>query len=130
MSSYNKWKHETDDFIQYNNYWKTNISPRNKWTKWNPNWRSKRIINFNGPEGCPNNLQSAWHLAELVFWSDLSWSRADLWANSYVISTRFSLLSRFTLCTHYISYIGILRIIHNILFRISIIFDNMDMDYV
>jgi hypothetical protein len=26
---------------------KTNISPQNKWTKWNPNWRLKKIINFN-----------------------------------------------------------------------------------
>ncbi len=85
--------------------------------------------NIDGPEGCPNNLQSAWRLAELFFWSDLSWSRADLWTNSYVISTCFSLLSRFTLCTHYISYVGILDIIHIVLFRISIIFDNMDMDY-
>jgi hypothetical protein len=25
-----------------------------------------------GPKGHPNNLQSAWHLMELFFWSDLS----------------------------------------------------------
>ncbi len=79
----------------------------------------------NGPEGCPNNLQSAWHLAELFIWSDLSWSWADLSAYSYVISTHFSLLSTMPLCTRYVSYVGILCIIHNLLFRISIIFDNM-----
>ncbi len=78
-----------------------------------------------GPKGRPNNLQSAWRLVKLFFWSDLSWSQADLYADSYVISTHFSLLSTMSLCTHYISYIGILRIIHNALFRISIIFNNM-----
>ncbi len=78
-----------------------------------------------GPEGRPNNLQSAWRLVELFFWSDLSWSQADLCADSYLISTCFSLLSTMPLCTHYISYVGILRIIHNALFRISIILDNM-----
>ncbi len=61
----------------------------------------------NGPKGCPNNLpQPAWCLTELFFWSDLSWSWADLCANSYVISTRFSLLSTMTSCTLYISNIG------------------------
>ncbi len=55
----------------------------------------------------PNNLQSAWCLAELFFRSDLSWSRADLCPNSYVISTRFSLLSSLPSCTHYISNVGI-----------------------
>jgi hypothetical protein len=60
-----------------------------------------------GPEGCPNNLQSAWRLAELFFWSDLSWTRADLCANSYVISTCFSLLSSPPSCTHYICNVGI-----------------------
>ncbi len=75
---------------------------------------------INGPEGHPNNLpQPAWHLAELFFWSDLSWSQADLCPNSYVISTRFCLLSMMPSCTPYISNIGIGRIIHSILFRIS-----------
>jgi hypothetical protein len=47
-----------------------------------------------GPKGRPNNLpQSAWRLAELFFWSDLSWLQADLCSNSYVISTRVCLLS-------------------------------------
>ncbi len=72
-----------------------------------------------GPEGRPNSLpQPAWHLAELFFWSDMSWLRADLCPNSYVISTCFSFLSKLPLCTCYISYIGIERIIHNLLFRI------------
>ncbi len=78
-----------------------------------------------GPEGCPNNLpHPAWHLTKLFFWSDLSWSQADLCANSYVISTRFSLLSMLPLCTRYTSYAGILRIIHNVLFRIIHLYDN------
>ncbi len=78
-----------------------------------------------GPKGRPNNLpQPAWRLAELFFWSDLSWSRADLCAKSYVISTRLSLLSMLPSCMHYISYVGILRIIHNILFRIIRLYDN------
>jgi hypothetical protein len=37
----------------------------------------------------------------------LSWSRADLWFNSYLISTRFSLLSKLPLCMRYISNVGI-----------------------
>ncbi len=74
---------------------------------------------YYGPKGCPNNLpQPAWHLAELFFWSDMSWLRADLCAISHVISMHFSLLSKLPLCTHYISYVGIERIIHNLLFRI------------
>ncbi len=70
-------------------------------------YRSKLALCFirrslNGPEGCPNNLpQPSWRLAELFFWSDLSWLQADLWANSYVIFTRFSLLGTPTLCTRY-----------------------------
>ncbi len=73
----------------------------------------------NGPEGHPNNLpQPAWRLAELFFWSDMSWLRADLCANSHVISTCFSFLSKLPSCMHYISYVGIERIIHNLLFRI------------
>jgi hypothetical protein len=73
----------------------------------------------NGPEGHPNNLpQPAWRLAELFFWSDMSRSRADLCANSYVISTCFSLLSKLPSCTRYISYVRIERIIHNLLFRL------------
>ncbi len=72
-----------------------------------------------GPKVRPNNLpQPAWRLAELFFWSDMSWSRADLCANSYVISTRSSLLSKLPSCTCYISYVGIECIIHNLLFRI------------
>jgi hypothetical protein len=72
-----------------------------------------------GPKGHPKNLpQPAWRLAELFFWSDMSWSRADLCANSYVISMRFSLLSKLPSCTHYISHVGIECIIHNLLFRI------------
>ncbi len=82
-------------------------------------------MHADGPEGRLNNLQSAWHLVELFFWSDLSWLRADLCANFYVTSTCFSLLSSPPSCTRYISYVGILRIIHNVLFKISIIFDNM-----
>ncbi len=63
---------------------------------------------FHGPEGRPNNLpQPAWGLTELFFWSDLSWLWADLCTNSYVISTRFSLLSTMPSCTRYISNIGI-----------------------
>ncbi len=42
-----------------------------------------------------------------ILWSDLSWSRADLCTNSYVNSTRFSLLAMKLLCTHYISNVGI-----------------------
>ncbi len=76
-------------------------------------------------EGRPNNLQSAWRLAGLFFWSDLSWLQADLCANLYVFSTHFSLLSNPPSCSRYISYVGILHIIHNVLFRISIIFNNM-----
>ncbi len=77
-----------------------------------------------GPKGRPNNLpQPAWCLAELFFWSDLSWSRADLCANSYVISTRFSLFGGDTMCTRYISYIGIECIIQ---FRIIRIYNNID----
>ena len=72
-----------------------------------------------GPKGCPNNLpQLAWRLAELFFQSDMSWSQADLCANSYVISTRFSLLSKLPSCTCYISIVGIEPIMHNLLFRI------------
>ncbi len=37
----------------------------------------------------------------------MSWSRADLCANSYVISTLFSLLSKLPSCTRYISNLGI-----------------------
>ncbi len=82
-------------------------------------WRLK-YIRCNGPKGRPNNLpQPSWCLPELFFWSDLSWSRADLCSNSYVISTHFCLLSTMPLCTRYISNIGIGRIIHNVLFRIS-----------
>jgi hypothetical protein len=63
---------------------------------------------YSGPKGHPNNLpQPAWCLAELFFWSDISWLRADLCANSYVISMRFSLLSKLPSCTHYISNVGI-----------------------
>jgi hypothetical protein len=63
---------------------------------------------FHGPKGRPNNLpQPAWRLAELFFWSDLSWSRADLCTNSNVNSTHFSLLGTPTLCTRYISNVGI-----------------------
>ncbi len=81
-------------------------------------------ISHGGPKGHPNYLpQPAWCLTELFFWSDLSWLRADLCANSYVISTRFSLLSMLPSCTHYISYVGILRVIHNILFRIIHLYD-------
>ncbi len=85
----------------------------------------EKLIKSHGPKGRPNNLQSAWHLAELFFWSDLSWSRADLCDNSYVISTCLSLLSTMPSCNRYIFYVGILCIIHNVLFRISFIFDNM-----
>ncbi len=61
-----------------------------------------------GPKGCPNNLsQPAWRLAELFFWSDMSWSQANLCAYSYVISTHFSFLSKLPSCTHYISNVGI-----------------------
>ncbi len=84
-----------------------------------------RLCKNCGPEGRPNNLpQPALRLAELFFWSDLSWLRADLCANSYVISTRFSLLSTLPSCTRYIFYVGILRIIHNVLFRIIRLYDN------
>ncbi len=51
--------------------------------------------------------QPAWCLAELFFWSDMSWSRENLCANSYVISTRFSLLSKLPSCTRNISNVGI-----------------------
>ncbi len=72
----------------------------------------------NGPKGRPNNLpQPAWCLTELFFWSDLSWSRAYLCSNFYVISTRFSLLGAVTSCTRYLSYVGIERIIHNQIIR-------------
>ncbi len=82
--------------------------------------RGQNRQHVNGPKGHPNNLpQSAWRLAELFFWSDLSWSQAELCANSYVISTCFCLLSTMPLCTHYISNIGIGRFIHNVLFIIS-----------
>ncbi len=75
------------------------------------------VVNI-GPEGRPNNLpQPAWRLAELFFRSDLSWLQADLCADSYVISMRFSLLGMATSCTHYISYVGIERIIHNRIIR-------------
>ncbi len=71
--------------------------------------RHKSFIsqNTDGPEGRHNNLQSAWCLAELFFWSDLSWSQADLCANSYVIPTCFSLVISPPSCMHYISYVGI-----------------------
>ncbi len=73
-----------------------------------------------GPKGCPNILpQPAWRLVELFFWSNLSWSWEDLCANSYVISMHFCLLSTMSSCTRYISNIRIGRIIHNVLFRIS-----------
>jgi hypothetical protein len=69
---------------------------------------SKCIATYCGPEGCPNNLpQPAWRLAELFFWSDMSWLQEDLCANSYVISTCFSLLSKLPSCTCYISNVGI-----------------------
>ncbi len=81
-------------------------------------------ITEDGPKGRPNNLpQPAWRLAELFFQSELSWLRADLCANSYVISTRFSLFGGDTTCTHYISYVGIERIIQ---FGIIRIYDNID----
>ncbi len=60
-----------------------------------------------GPEGRPNNLQSAWRLTELFFQSNLSWSQTDLCAYSFVISTHFSLLSSLPSCTRYISNVGI-----------------------
>ncbi len=61
----------------------------------------------NGLKGHPNNLQSAWRLVELFFWSDLSWLHADLCAYAYVISMRFSHLSSPPSCTGYISNVGI-----------------------
>ncbi len=79
---------------------------------------------INGPKGHPNNLpQPAWRLAELFFWSYLSWSRADLCANFYVISTRLSLFGGDATCTRYISYVGIEHIIQ---FRIIRMYDNID----
>ncbi len=56
-------------------------------------YNNENFVTLLGPsEGRPNNLpQPAWRLAELFFWSDLSLSRADLCANSYGNSTRFSL---------------------------------------
>jgi hypothetical protein len=89
--------------------------------------RSINLVEWtpSGPEGHPNNLPyPAWRLAELFFWSDLSWSLADLCANSYVISMCSSLLSTLPSCTCYISYVGILRIIHNVLFRKIRLYDN------
>ncbi len=60
------------------------------------------VLLYNGPKGRPNNLpQPAWRLVELFFWSDLSWSRADLCHNSYVSSTHFCLLSTMPSCTRY-----------------------------
>ncbi len=79
---------------------------------------------LDGPKGRPNNLpQPAWRLTELFFWSDMSWLRADFCANSYAIFICFSLFGGDTTCTHYISYIGIERIIP---FRIIRICDNID----
>ncbi len=100
------------------------------WEMWNtmyPHYEDNQSDwwDNNGPKGRPKNLQSAWRLAELFFWSDLSWSQANLCSNSYEISTHFSLLSTMPSCTCYIYYIGILPITRNVLFRISIIFDNM-----
>ncbi len=75
--------------------------------KCNLKWNAT-VTYSNGPKGCPNSLpQPAWRLAELFFWSDLSWLRADLCSNSYVISTRFSLLGTAPSCMRYISNIGI-----------------------
>ncbi len=80
---------------------------------WSCSWCGfYHIYDDDGPKGRRNNLpQPACCLAELFFWSDLSWSQADLCANSYVISTRFSLFGRDTTCTCFISYVGIERII-------------------
>ncbi len=55
----------------------------------------------------PKMSAGRWCLAELFFQSDLSWSPANLWTNSYVISTCFSLLSSPPSCMCYISNIGI-----------------------
>ncbi len=87
------------------------------------NWQAFKT-SHNGPEGHPNNFsQPAWCLRELFFWSDLSWSRADLFANSYVISMHFSLFGGDTTCTCYISHVGIEHIIQ---FRIICINNNID----
>ncbi len=66
-------------------------------------WKAYYLIYLvQTPSWCPNNLpQPSWRLAELFFWSDLSWSGADLCPNSYVISTHFSLLSTMPSCTLY-----------------------------
>ncbi len=78
-----------------------------------------------GPRGAPTTCHNQHGASRSYsFWSDLSWSRADLCSNSYVISTRFSLLSTLPSCTRYISYVGTLRIIHNVLFRIIHLYDN------
>jgi hypothetical protein len=45
--------------------------------------------------------------------------------NSYVIFTHFNLFGEDTTCTRYISYVGIEHIIHNVLFSIIHIYDNM-----
>ncbi len=79
-----------------------------------------QLSDHNGPKGRPNNLpQPAWRLVELFFRSDLSWLQADLCANSYVISTHFQLLSTMLSCTCYIFNIRLGRIIHIVLFWIS-----------
>ncbi len=94
-------------------YYKKNVWGSKK-VRWIKNWIVSHFLQCNlhekydGPKRCPNNLpQPAWRLAELFFWSDMSWSRADLWANSYVISMHFSLLSKLSSCTRYISNVGI-----------------------
>ncbi len=68
-------------------------------------WKAYYLIYLvQTPSWRPNNLpQPAWHYSFGQIWAD----RKQSCTNSYVISTRFSLLSTMPLCTHYISNKGI-----------------------
>jgi hypothetical protein len=102
---------ESDENFRIAYYLVKTLGPVQFWKKmesYNFFWKAYYLIFLvQTPSWRPNNLpQPAWRLRELLFWSDLSWLRADLCLNSYVISTHFSLLSTMPSCTHYISNIG------------------------
>ncbi len=60
-----------------------------------------------GPRDAPTTCHNQHGASRSYHTILMSWSREDLCTNSYVRSTRFSLLSKLPSCTHYISNVGI-----------------------